>query len=316
MITLTQLEYVVAVGRTGNFRQAAKACFVTQPTLSMQVQKLEQELGVVLFDRSSHPVQPTAIGRRILEQAAVVLSQASRITALVDEAKESLEGELRLGVIPTVAPYLVPLFLERFFAACPNVRVHIDEVRTDEIVAQLRTGDLDVGLLATPLEESLIEEHALFREPFYVYAERGSELSEREAVSEDELAAHRVLLLTEGHCLRTQVAQVCGFRDKARGDEAGGFDFDSGSLETLCRLVDRGLGYTVIPHLSRGSSTSRRGVVVPFTSPRPSREIGLVVHASFARHALLDALAEAIKASVPPELLKGDQGALRTLPVR
>jgi LysR family hydrogen peroxide-inducible transcriptional activator len=302
VVTLTQLEYAVAVQRHGTFSAAAKACFVTQPTLSMQVQKLEEQLGVLIFDRGTSPARATPIGARVLEQAAIVLAQAARLAAIVSETKETLEGELRLGVIPTLAPYLLPLFLDAFCRAHPKVHLHVEESKTDDIVAALRRDALDVGLLATPLDEGLIEEHPLLLEPFYVYAAKDSALARRTQVSDDDLADERILLLTEGHCLRTQMVRACGARRDAERSVEGGFDFESGSLETLCRLVEQGLGYTVLPHLARGSATTRAGRVIEFSEPRPSREISLCVHASFARRALLAALADSIRASLPVEL--------------
>ena len=308
VITLTQLEYAVAVQRHGTFSAAAKACFVTQPSLSMQVQKLEEQLGVLLFDRGASPVRATPIGVRVLEQAAIVLAQAAHIPAIVSETHESLEGELRLGVIPTLAPYLLPLFLDRFCRAHPKVHLDVEETKTDDIVAALRRDALDVGLLATPLDEPLIEEHPLFLEPFYVYAAKDSALAKREQVSDDDLAGERILLLTEGHCLRTQMLRACGprpRRGKQRAVAAGGFDFESGSLETLCRLVEQGLGYTILPHLARVSTATRAGRVIPFSAPRPSREISLCVHARFARRGLLTALAASILEALPSDLEAG-----------
>lgn len=302
MVTLTQLEYLVAVQRHGTFSQAAKACFVTQPTLSMQIQKAEELLGVLVFDRSVSPARATPIGQRVLEQAAIVLAQAARIPAIVSETKESLEGELRLAVIPTLAPYLLPLFLDRFCRAHPKVHLHVEESKTDDIVAALRRDALDIGLLATPLGEPLIEEHPLFLEPFYVYAAKGSTLAKLSQVSDADLVDERILLLTEGHCLRTQMVRACGTRRAERRDGESGFDFESGSLETLCRLVEQGLGYTVLPHLARGSNATRSGCVIPFSEPRPSREVSLCVHASFARNALLAALAVSIREALPSEL--------------
>lgn len=315
MVTLTQLEYVVALARAGNFRRAAKACAVTQPTLSMQLQKLEDDLGVILFDRSARPVTPTPLGRRVVEQASVVLAQAAAISALVQEEKTSLSGDLRVGVIPTLAPYVVPLFIAPFCAAHPRVRLRVDEAKTDDIVSALRDDTLDVGLLATPLAEPLVEERPLFVEPFYVYAPEESALADKREVSDRDLASERVLLLTEGHCLRTQVARVCGMRERRRAKGGASFEFEGGSLETLCRLVDQGLGYTVIPHLARASSTTRRGRLIPFSAPRPSREVSLVYHASFARRSLLDALAHAITGALPPELRR-PRGDLETIRVR
>lgn len=306
MITLTQLEYIVAVERFGNFGQAAKSCFVTQPTLSMQIQKAEEELGILIFDRSSHPVRATPIGQKVLEQCAIVLSQAARLTAIIQETHESVEGELRLGVIPTLAPYVLPLFLDRFCRAFPKVRLHVEEAKTDDILIALRRNQLEVGLCATPLDEPMIEEHPLFVEPFYIYASKDSALAKLDEVSDADLKHERVLLLTEGHCLRAQMIRVCGSRQAKKSKDAVGFDFESGSVETLCRLVEQRLGYTVIPHLAKAWNTTRSGRVIPFSEPRPSREVSLCVHASFARRALLQALIDCIRDSLPAELREPD----------
>jgi LysR family transcriptional regulator, hydrogen peroxide-inducible genes activator len=315
MITLTQLQYIVAVERFGHFGQAAKACFVTQPTLSMQIQKLEDDLGVVIFDRSAQPIRATPLGQRILEQSAIVLSQSTRILDIIHEAKEKVEGELRLAVIPTLAPYLLPLFIERFCTAYPKVRLRVEESKTDDILVALRRNQLDIGLLATPLDEPFIKEHPLFLEPFYVYAPKDSALSKLDEVSDADLKDERVLLLAEGHCLRTQMVRVCGHRQGKLHKAAKGFDFESGSIETLCHLVEKGHGYTVIPHLAKTWNVTRSGRVIPFSEPRPSREVSLVVHESFARDATLKALAGSIQESLPAELRKTD-AHLKTIKLR
>lgn len=315
MISLTQLEYIVAVERLGSFSAAAKACFVTQPTLSMQIQKLEDDLGVLIFDRSAQPIRPTLIGQKVLEQSAMVLSHAARIPAIIQQAQESLDGELRLGVIPTLAPYVLPLFVERFQRAAPKIRLHVEESKTDDIIVALRKNQIDIGLLATPLGESLIEEHPLFQEPFYVYVHKDSALARQSEVTDADLKEERILLLTEGHCLRTQMMRACGSRQQKARKSEGGLDFESGSIETLCRLVEQGLGYTVIPHLAKGWNTTRAGRVIPFSEPQPSREVSLCVHASFARRAVLQTMITSIRESLPPELRKPST-PLRTVKLR
>lgn len=315
MITLTQLEYIVAVQKHGNFGQAAKACFVTQPTLSMQIQKLEEDLGVQIFDRSHQPIMPTPIGQKILEQSAVVLAQTERIQSIIHEAKDSLEGELRLGVIPTLAPYLLPLFIDRFCRAYPGLHVQVQESKTDDIITLLKGNQLDIGLLATPLDEPSIVEHPIFVEPFYIYAQKGSALGELDEVSDADLKNERVLLLAEGHCLRAQMTRVCNYRESKAKKAKQPFDFESGSIETLCHLVEKGHGYTVIPHLARTWNATRAGKVVPFSEPRPGREVSLAVHQSFAREGLLRALLDSVAGSLPPELRKPDS-ALKTIKLR
>jgi LysR family hydrogen peroxide-inducible transcriptional activator len=314
MITLTQLEYIVAVEKFGNFRMAAKSCHVTQPTLSMQIQKLEDDLGVTIFDRGVQPIQATPIGQKIIDQSRVVLSQSARINAIIDEAKDSVEGELRLAVIPTLAPYVLPLFLEKFAKSYPKARLLVQESKTDDIIVALQTNQLDVGLLATPLDEPQIKELPLFHEPFYVYAAKDSALARLSEISDADLKDEHILLLAEGHCLREQVTRVCRYR-QGRGPGDAKFEFESGSIETLCHLVDKGHGYTVIPHLAKGWNVSRAGKVVPFADPQPSREVSLVTHHSFARDAMLKALAGSIKDTLPAELRRADSD-LRTIKLR
>ena len=313
MITLTQLGYIVAVERFGNFHLAAKSCYVTQPTLSMQIRKLEDDLGVVIFDRSSQPVTPTPIGRKILDQSRVVLNQVSIIDELITSEKNEVAGELRLAVIPTLAPYLLPLFLAKFNTNYHKVQLFIEERRTSDIIEDLKRNRIDIGLLATPLGDESIVEHPLFEEPFYVYASKDSPLAELSMVRDQDLRDESLLLLAEGHCLREQTLRVCRQR---QGDQnkASDIHFASGSIETLCRLVENGHGFTLIPELARHAESRKSGRVVGFTEPVPSREVSLVVHHSFVRHRLLSALAETIKVSIPAELRKNHQ-AKRTIPL-
>ncbi len=314
MITLTQLEYIVAVERYGNFKRAAKSCFVTQPTLSMQIQKLEEHLGVILFDRSKQPITPTPLGQKVLDQSRVVLSQANLITELINQAKDRVEGDLRLAVIPTLAPYLLPLFVNEFSREYPQVRLFVEESKTDEIMAALQRNQLDVGLLVTPLEEPHLVEHPLFQEPFYVYASEQSPLSRKAKLKDSDLKEYEMLLLTEGHCMREQMLRVCRLREGAERKQTQ-LQFESGSIETLCHLVEKGDGYTIIPHLAKAWLQQRPGRSIPFADPAPSREVSLVVHRSFVRNSLLAALKTSIQAHLPPELLE-PTAKLRTIPIK
>jgi|LauGreDrversion4_2_1035121.scaffolds.fasta_scaffold04316_11 LysR family hydrogen peroxide-inducible transcriptional activator len=313
MITLTQLGYLVAVERFGNFHQAAKSCFVTQPTLSMQIKKLEDDLGILIFDRSSQPIAPTPIGQLIIDQSRLVLSQASKIEQIVSLTKDELSGELRLAVIPTMSPYLVPLFLNDLQKQCPNVQLSIEEARTVDIIEGLNRNKYDVGLLATPLGEESLVEHFIFNEAFYVYAAKDSDLASMAEVDDQSLKDDHLLLLTEGHCLREQTLRVCRGR-RSRASTTGGLSFSSGSLETLCRLVERDQGYTVIPELAASWEARRQGVVIPFKEPVPTREVSLVVHRSFMRTKLLTKLVEVIAASLPASIAK-DARRQRTVPI-
>jgi LysR family hydrogen peroxide-inducible transcriptional activator len=310
LFSLSQLQYIVAVARYGNFGAAAKSCFVTQPTLSMQIQKLEEHLGVEIFDRSIHPIALTPIGQKVIEQSRLVLAEADRITALIEEERNEVRGEVRLAVIPTLAPYTLPILLPHIQRVYPQLNLHIEEARTSDIIAMLKSNELDVGLLATPLAEKSIIEHSIFLEPFYVYAEKNSSLAKLKAVTESDLKGESVLLLAEGHCLREQILRVCRLRKVGPQDS---LDFASGSIETLARLVERGMGYTIVPHLALPSlQQTSSASIIPFEKPWPSREVSLVVHRSFARTNIVRAIAKLITDHLPADLLSL-QGGLKAI---
>ncbi len=313
MLTLTQLEYIVAVEKYGNFRLAAKSRFVTQPTLSMQIQKLEEELGVIIFDRSHQPIVATPIGQKIIDQSRVVLSQAALIAELINREQARIEGELRVAIIPTLAPYLLPLFLQEFVSLYPGVKLHMEESKTDDIIQDLRRNQLDVGILVTPLGEDLLRELPLFQEPFSLYASPTSELALQSEIVEEDLESQGLLLLTEGHCMREQMLKVCGGKKGASERGERQLQFESGSIETLCHLVESGHGYTIIPYLAKSWLTQRTGRIIPFAQPQPSREVSLVVHRSFVKETLLEALASCIRNTLPADLKRELEQPLRKL---
>ena len=229
-MTLTQLDYIVAVDTFRHFATAADACHITQPTLSMQIQKLEDELGVLIFDRSKQPVVPTETGVALLTQAREVLRTARRIPEIVSESKNELRGDLRIGIIPTLAPYLLPYFIGEFIGNYPDVSVRIEEFMTEQIVERLRTGLIDVGMVVTPLGETGIAELPLFREPFVVYAAENHTLLQHETVTAADLQTDGLWLLTEGHCFRDQVANLCGAdRNKGRQKQPAANEFADGA---------------------------------------------------------------------------------------
>ena len=285
-ITLTQLAYAVALDTHRHFERAAMACGVTQPTLSMQLRKLETALGATLFDRSRTPVLPTDIGSVLIDQARVVLREASRLGELRDAAQGAIAGELRLGVIPTLAPYLLPNVLEVLSQRHPQLELVVEERVTEEVLDGLRTDTLDAGLVATAVESPGIVGRGLFREPFYGYVSAGHRLSGRKSLVVDDLSVDDLWLLADGHCLRTQAATLCRRRSH-RGDGGASPDatgctrmarFESGNLETLKRLVERGVGMTLLPALAAAalSSQSQRRLLIPFADPAPGRSIRLV----------------------------------------
>ncbi len=315
-ITLTQLSYILAVLRERNFGLAAQSCFVTQPTLSMQIQKLEEDLGVRIFDRSKKPVQPTAIGRKILEQAQTVLWEVSRIEEIIHSEKDEIQGEFKLGVIPTLAPYLLPLFLEDFVTRHPKVDLVIEELQTGQIVEKLREDTIDAGILVTPLNTRGIEKSVLFYEPFVVYLSPRHPLHKQQRIPENELSLKDIWLLNEGHCFRDQVLDLCKKR-KIADSQHKNLVFESGNLETLKRLVDKKFGYTLLPYLAIQDmrDAEKKKKIRSFTEPVPTREVSIVSSRSFHKQAVKDALSQAIVEALPDVLKKpGAQGRIVGLP--
>ena len=295
-MTLTQLDYIVAIDTHRHFATAAEHCHVTQPTLSMQVQKLEDELGVLLFDRSKHPVVPTETGQVIVNQAREVLQSSRRIPELAKESRDELGGELRVGIIPTVAPYLLPHFIGAFMARYPTVTVQLQELLTDQITERLRTGLLDVGLVVTPLREGNLTEIPLFSEPFMVYAAEGNSLLKKKTVNPADLTNDGLWLLSEGHCFRDQVVNLCGGAYPGRP----ALRYETGSLETLVKLIDRQDGFTLLPYLATlDFDPIRRNRLRAFSGEAPTREVSLVMHRSFLKRSLINALKKEIMANLP-----------------
>lgn len=303
-MTLQQLQYIVALDDHRHFVRAAASCFVTQPTLTMQLRKLEEELDVVLFDRSSHPVRPTETGARMVAQARVVLREAEQLHALVDELHAGFNGTYRLGVIHTLAPYLLPLFLPRFADAHPDVRLVVDERKTSRILKALRRGDLDMGILVTPIDDPAIEEIPLFREPFLAYLPKGHALRRRKYIERSDLAEQALWVLGEGHCFREQALSLCD-RPSSGGHE--NVLYESGSIETLKNLVQGGSGMTLVPELSVPATDPH---VRHFAAPAPVRQVSLVVRKPFVRRRLLEELAECIRRAVPAHMTAADSGTV------
>ncbi|MGB0453026.1 MAG: LysR substrate-binding domain-containing protein [Bacteriovoracaceae bacterium] len=299
-MTLTQLEYVIAVNQYRHFKKAATACHVTQPTLSMQLSKLEDELGVVLFDRSKSPIIPTREGLKVIEQAQVVLKEFKRIYSIIDESSEDLKGELRLGVIPTLSPYLVPLFAKDFAKHYPRVTLKIEEYKTEDIIKRLGNDEIDCGLLVTPLYDDSIIERSLFFESFHIFASKDHPYLKKQKINESELNYDDLWLLNEGHCFRDQVMRVCKVKH-VRNDRH--LQFESGNLETLKAMVVNNGGYTFLPELAlNGLSASQKKLVRPFRTPIPTREVSLVHSRVFLKEKIIDAIEESILSCIPKEV--------------
>jgi len=311
--SLTQIEYVLAVQRHGHFGLAAQDCHVTQPTLSMQIHKLEEELGTVIFDRAKKPILLTERGARLVSQMRLVLTEARKIDEiLLDEPGTVAHGELTVGIIPTLAPYLLPRLLPVVSKKFPGLELKILELQTEQILRSLEDDQIDVGLLATPLHAPNVHERTLYLEPFQLLCQKGHRLAKRARVNYAALEAHDLWLLQEGHCLRHQVLDICSLK-KTKGPPRQ-FQFESGSLETLKNLVSAYGGYTLLPALSTDHLLPNVQLV-PFEAPVPAREIGLVSSRLHHKKALQDALAECVLESIPAAIRKLRMKDLELVPV-
>lgn len=301
-MTFTQLEYLVALDTYRHFATAAENCYVTQPTLSMQVQKLEDELGVKLFDRSKQPVVPTEIGEAVIRQARVMLREALKTREMVDDHKGTVAGEMRVGIIPTLAPYLLPLFLENFIQKYPQVKLKIVELTTRNLISKLNKDLIDVGIVVTPLQDERIFEQPLFYEEFVAYVSESEVAYKKDFILSEDIDFDRLWLLEEGHCIRGQILNICELRKQNAHHR--NFEYESGSIETLKRMVEHYGGVTILPELSlRDLSSKQRQQIRRFQSPTPVREVSLVT----LRHHLKRGPIEAMKAeilSVIPEKMK------------
>ena len=309
MITLTQLEYIVAVDTYRHFGKAAESCFITQPTLSMQIKKLEEELEIIIFDRSKHPLIPTDVGQRIIDQARVILKQSEEIDNIVKEHKNQVTGLLRIGIIPTLAPYLLPIFIGKYKKKYPHILIKVVEQTTENIVNLLNRDLIDVGILVTPLKEEKIIEKPLFYEEMLIYANPENKLHKQKKITLKDIATPEIWLLSDGHCFRDQVVNLCSFLGTV--DSQLPFHFEAGSLETLMNIVDREGGITLIPGLAKFSMSPERAKNVrSFTNTRPLREVSLVYSRHFAKHRLINLLGREIKEDIPEELQDEKRGTI------
>lgn len=309
MITLTQLEYIVAVDTYRHFGKAAEACFITQPTLSMQIKKLEEDLEIIIFDRSKQPLIPTDVGQRIIEQARAVIKQAEEINNIVKDHKNQVSGMLRIGIIPTLAPYLLPIFVGAYKRKYPNIFIKVVEATTENIIKLLHKDLIDVGILVTPLNEEKILEKPIFYEEMLIYANSGHKLHTQKEITVQDIATPEIWLLSDGHCFRDQVINLCSFLGTT--DSELPFHFEAGSLETLMNIVDKEGGITLIPELAKATMSQKRAYNVKnFTNIKPLREVSLVYSRHFAKHKLINLLWREIKESVPKELQDENRGTI------
>jgi LysR family hydrogen peroxide-inducible transcriptional activator len=296
-MTLVQLEYIVAVDTYRSFVGAAEKCFVTQPTLSMQVQKLEEMLNVKIFDRSKQPVVPTEIGAQLIAQARIILQESHKIKEIINSQQQDIVGELRIGIIPTVAPYLLPQVISTMMEKYPDLKLLIWEYTTEDIIHHLKTGVLDCGIMATPFGDPATEELPLYYESFVTYISKNSKLFKKKNIDPDDLEEENIWLLNEGHCMRSQVLNICR---TTKDNRLQGLTYHTGSVETLIRMVDRNDGATLVPELALAELTNKQlSKVRTFKSPEPVREISLVTHKNFIKKRMLNAFREEILAVIP-----------------
>jgi LysR family hydrogen peroxide-inducible transcriptional activator len=302
-MTFTQLEYIVAVDNCRHFATAAERCFITQPTLSMQIQKLEEELGLKIFDRSKQPVMPTETGKEIIEQARRILSEKNVINELVQAKKGMLTGELKIGIIPTLAPYLLPLFVQHFNKKYPHVKLVVQEMMTEHMVAALRESRIDTGILVTPLQEKGIKEQVLFYEEMLAYISRNDSAYKKTFVLAKDIDPEKLWLLEEGHCFRSQIINLCELR---RASEMGShFEYEAGSIETLRRMVELNDGITILPELATLDMSGRQlQLIRHFKKPAPMREVSMIVHRDFVKKRLIEALKQVIIDAIPDKVKK------------
>ena len=302
MPSIHQLEYLVAVDREKHFGRAAEDCHVSQPSLSTQIQKLEEELGIVIFDRSKKPIKAREVGKEVIEQAKLILKEHKKLDYIAGLGSGTPKGEFELAVIPTLAPYLIPIFLGHFAVKYPEVKLKINEYKTEDIIKKLINDEIDAALLVTPLGDDRIIERHLFFEPFYAYLSEDHPLFKRKILTEFDLEEHQMWLLEEGHCFREQVLKVCSMDKK--GGVFPNIEFASGNLETLKNLVKKNTGYTLLPELALEDMTDKeiKTHIKKFKKPAPTREVSIVHSRSFLKESIITAIEQSILDTLPKRI--------------
>lgn len=308
-MTLIQLEYIIAVDTYRHFVTAAENCHVTQPTLSMQIKKLEEELGVILFDRNKQPIEPTAIGKKIIEQGRTMLKGKNRITELISDTRNDLSGEVRIGIIPTIASYLVPLFIPKLVNKYPDLKVFVEELMTHEVVEKMNKGQIDIGIVSTPIGEDGLNEHPVYFEPFVLFVSDTHKIAEKESVSSRDLKLDEMWLLTDGHCFRNHVINLCG--EENYYPKKLKFGYKTGSLEVLMKFVEQNYGYTLLPYLATlNLDAARSKRIRRFKEPMPKREVSIITPEGYLKDKLIEAIKGEIRRNIPAEMRHLDHGKI------
>lgn len=295
-MNIQQLQYVIAVDDKRHFQKAAEACFVTPATLSIMLKKLEEELDLVIFDRTKYPIVPTERGKIVIQNARDILSAVDKMHYDVKYAFEekSVSGELQIGIIPTLAPYLLHHFLPAILEKYPGITIQLKELRTFQVKDYLRKDMIDVGIIALQNESKEFKTRSLFHEKLLIYAPDTDAIPDKKYILSDEIDVNKLWLLEEEHCLRSQVMDLCSLKEKMADQDQ--LKFEAGSIETLLNLVEMMKGITIIPELATiDFSTIRKNGVRQFADPVPSREIGLITYRPFVKENLIDILENEIK---------------------
>lgn len=309
MITITQLEYIVAVDTYRHFATAADKCFITQPTLSMQIKKLEEFLDITIFDRSKQPIIPTDVGTSIIEQARIILGDTKKIDEIINDHKNTIEGSLKIGIIPTLAPFLLPMFIGDYIRNYPAIKVEVEEMVSEDIINSLKKDKIDVGIFVTPAKEDKIKERPLFYEEMMIYAHKDHDILKKSIIEVKDIATPEIWMLGDGHCFRNQVINLCEMHDLQHQELP--FEFESNSLETLMKIVDIEGGFTLIPELAtRYLPNEKLNQVKQFTNLHPLREVSLVYSRHYSKNKLLDLLAKSIQNVIPKDLLSSTRGTI------
>lgn len=313
-MTITQLKYVLAIAEHQNFTKAADSCSVTQPTLSTQIQKLEDDLDIIIFDRGKKPIELTDVGRKIVYQARNIVNEAERIQDIVDQQKGFIGGEFRLGIIPTVMPTLLPMFLKSFIKKYPKVKLKIEELTTEEILNRINEGHLDAAIAATPLENENIKERVLYYEPFVAYVPDNHRLKDTKTIQVSDLDIEDMLLLEDGHCFRDGVINLCKtFKDQVEDS----FQLESGSIETLIKLSNEGLGMTLLPYLHTLDFREKLSHNLRhFKAPSPAREVSIIYHKSELKMQIINAMHNVISGIIRGAIAFEDVQIISPLPTK
>lgn len=308
-MTLVQLEYIVALDTHRHFAIAAENCFVTQPTLSMQIQKLEDSLGIQLFDRVKHPIEPTAIGAKIILQARLILNESKKIKEIINDEKNELTGDITIGVIPTLAPYIIPLFISSFIDKYPKVNVKVSEQVSENLIDLIKREKVDIGLIVTPVNDESLTAYPIFYEEFLAYVSHHHKLFSESTINPSTLDTDGLWILNEGHCFRNQTLDICNVNRPNSYSKR--LKYESGSLETLKRLVDKQGGFTLLPELvSYDLDKNDRSKLRRFQDPVPTREVSLLVKNSFLKRKIVEAIHNEILINLPATLVGQKKGKI------